>query len=90
VEFWPLKTGQAARFSTGGTSFPQQRLNFWPDLQGQGAFRGVFRIGVAVVGAGLQFEAIDHWLLVCDLASTDEAIIVGVGPDPNPRDRLVR
>jgi len=43
VEFWPLKTGQAALFRAGGASFPQQRLNFWPDLQGQRALRGVIR-----------------------------------------------
>jgi hypothetical protein len=52
----------AALFSTGGASFPQQRLYFAPDLQGQGAFRGKFlgKPGVVAgaVEAALQFEAI--------------------------------
>jgi hypothetical protein len=49
----PVEDGAVARtLSTGGAFLPQQRLNFCPDLQGQGALRGI-------AGAG----ASSHWVL---------------------------
>ena len=47
----------AAGFRTGAAGPPQHFLYFAPDLQGQGAFRGIFLVTGGVVGAGLQNEA---------------------------------
>jgi hypothetical protein len=38
--------------------FPQQRLYFRPEPQGQGALRGIFALTAWVAGAGLQNEAL--------------------------------
>src|SRR5438309_1243545 len=50
----PYAATFTAVFKTGGASFPQQRLCFLPELQGQNALRGVdFGLSDAV-SAGLQ------------------------------------
>jgi hypothetical protein len=43
-------------FRTGGASFPQQRLYFWPELQGHWAFRGVNFGAAGADGVVLQNE----------------------------------
>jgi hypothetical protein len=39
--FLAFEFGQAAWFRIAEAFWPQQRLYFWPDLQGQGVFRPI-------------------------------------------------
>ena len=64
----------ARRVNTGGAFLPQQRLYFWPDLQGQGALRGI-KAGFDCDGAG------SDWVCFAELSGVvSAACFVGLTP----------